>query len=76
ACPECGAEYAVGVKFCSACGTRLPEPASAKPFCTGCGAEIAEGMRFCGNCGTRQDSLREESYYGTVLYHLRCGAEP
>ncbi len=54
-CPECGAEYAEGIKFCSACGTRLPEPAPAKRFCTGCGAEVAEGMRFCSNCGTRQD---------------------
>lgn len=54
-CPDCGAEYGEGAKFCSACGTRLPEPAPAKRFCTGCGAEVTEGMRFCSTCGTRQE---------------------
>lgn len=28
-CPECGAENAPGVKFCTACGNRLPAPEAA-----------------------------------------------
>ena len=56
-CPNCGNVNAEGFKFCSSCGTRLPEsaPTPQKRFCSHCGAEVAEGMRFCSTCGTRQE---------------------
>ncbi len=54
-CPNCGKVNAEGCKFCSDCGTKLPEKIEVKKrFCTECGAEVADGMKFCSGCGARQ----------------------
>ncbi len=53
ACPSCGHQNTGGSKFCSECGTKLPE-ATGKRFCNQCGQEIAPGAKFCGNCGAKQ----------------------
>ena len=46
-CPNCGAEVALGLKFCGECGS--PMQKSGK--CPACGFENEPGMKFCGNCG-------------------------
>jgi class 3 adenylate cyclase/tetratricopeptide (TPR) repeat protein len=44
-CTKCGAENAVGKKFCSQCGSGLPSR------CPKCGTENPLASRFCGDCG-------------------------
>ena len=55
-CPNCGMQNDVGTKFCSECGTKLPElgPKEEDPNCPGCGEPWAEGVKFCPNCGTKR----------------------
>jgi len=48
-CPNCGAEVALGLKFCGECGTSMKK--SGK--CPSCGHENEPGMKFCGECGTK-----------------------
>lgn len=48
-CPNCGAQVALGLKFCGECGS----PMNAKNICPSCGAENPPGMKFCGECGTK-----------------------
>jgi len=60
-CPNCGAQVAFGVKFCTGCGTPLNWPAQqqTQPLpsnqqqmysCPGCGSPVPFGTRFCPNC--------------------------
>jgi len=51
ACAKCGGTLAEGVKFCSACGTPVPEPKKAEPVCPSCEAKQDPGARFCEHCG-------------------------
>jgi class 3 adenylate cyclase len=44
-CQKCGADNAVGSKFCAECGVRLTVR------CARCDAESAPGARFCSACG-------------------------
>jgi len=55
-CPSCGKANAVGIKFCSECGTKLEEqlPPQSK-FCPSCGTSVVEGVKFCPSCGTKID---------------------
>jgi len=48
-CQSCGAQNAVGTKFCGNCGKSLAPAAKVK--CPKCGAEIPATMKFCGDCG-------------------------
>lgn len=48
-CPNCGAQVALGLKFCGECGS----PMNAKNICSACGAENPPGMKFCGECGNK-----------------------
>lgn len=48
-CPNCGADVALGLKFCGECG----QPLASKKVCPSCGAENDPGMKFCGECGTK-----------------------
>jgi membrane protease subunit (stomatin/prohibitin family) len=48
-CANCGVANPPGAKFCSGCGTPVPQ-APAAAFCTNCGQKV-EG-NFCGACGT------------------------
>jgi len=48
-CGACQFKQAAG-KFCSNCGTGLPQ---APKNCTGCGTLLAAGAKFCANCGTK-----------------------
>jgi len=51
-CTNCGIEIDEGFKFCSGCGT--PVPQSKK--CIQCGAELALKMAFCHECGAPQNA--------------------
>jgi class 3 adenylate cyclase len=45
-CPHCAGEQPDGMRFCGACGGRLPRP------CPVCGtAPTQSDQRFCGGCG-------------------------
>ena len=52
ACPTCGKQNAVGVKFCSDCGGKME---TAKVPCLKCGAQLREGAKFCSECGATQE---------------------
>ncbi len=59
-CAKCGASLPDGQMFCTSCGTRRSESASAAPsnprFCTSCGALAGAGTKFCNACGARLGS--------------------
>lgn len=47
ACSKCGNALPTGAKFCSNCGTPVPQ----KKFCTNCGTQLNAESKFCSNCG-------------------------
>ncbi len=57
-CPNCGSDVGYGIKFCSACGGKMPE-VNANLRCVVCGATIAEGCAFCTTCGTKVERANE-----------------
>jgi hypothetical protein len=58
-CPDCGAENALGNKFCNSCGKQLPDSVTDTNtqvtketwFCSRCGCENSANSRFCNSCG-------------------------
>jgi membrane protease subunit (stomatin/prohibitin family) len=48
ACPKCGTVADAGSKFCSSCGTALPQAVE----CPACHAQNDPGSKFCDQCGT------------------------
>lgn len=61
-CPSCGNAVGPELKFCTVCGTQLPDPddssnlASSTPktlTCRNCGSELKTGQNFCIVCGTK-----------------------
>lgn len=46
-CGHCAAPLSAEDRFCSECGTPVPEAVG----CGGCGAALAEDDRFCSECG-------------------------
>ena len=48
-CANCGAELEPGTKFCSECGTAVPQI----KVCPECGSEQKPEAKFCSNCGHR-----------------------
>ena len=62
-CTNCGNEIALGVAFCSNCGTKAPEdpvaPTPAAPtskVCPGCGKVEGPEVAFCSGCGCKFDN--------------------
>ena len=57
-CPSCGATFPAETKFCTCCGTRLPDAQQPEPvkmmFCFNCGAKIPADAAVCPSCGTPQ----------------------
>ncbi len=58
-CPNYGAEMKDGALFCTACGTKLPEPPVEEDIpaevnaCENCGKPLGEGALFCSGCGQK-----------------------
>ena len=54
-CTKCGKEVFATNKFCTACGTQVPEQgAGERPlFCAKCGKEMPEASKFCTACGAQ-----------------------
>ena len=64
-CTVCYQRSAAGMRFCTSCGTPLPEVEPPRPLfvddtlisavpvgtCRSCGAVVADGLRFCTGCG-------------------------
>ncbi len=63
ACPSCNQPNAAGAKFCSNCGSKIPQPGA----CPECGATNAPGAKFCSGCGTKMGAASAEC--------PKCGAE-
>lgn len=55
-CTSCGANILVGQKFCSSCGTRIPEEEPHIHKCLSCGTELSENQAFCPMCGIRVEN--------------------
>lgn len=57
-CPSCGATFPAETKFCTCCGTKLPDTPQPEPvktmFCFNCGAKIPAEAAVCPSCGTPQ----------------------
>lgn len=54
ACPKCGAQNNITMKFCGSCGSKLIETV----ICPHCGKENSGEMKFCGECGSPLDALK------------------
>ena len=57
-CPSCNAIVEKGQKFCTSCGSKLPEnpkvvveDSENVKKCSNCGAELKQGAKFCTECG-------------------------
>ncbi len=53
-CDKCGIENGSDARFCSHCGTKLPEEVGQD--CSSCGGHNEPDALFCSNCGTRLSS--------------------
>lgn len=54
-CTNCGAQNALGAKFCQECGQSLQPKTRVAPLaavCKSCGAKLAAEAKFCPECGT------------------------
>lgn len=48
-CNNCGNQINEGEKFCTQCGTPVPQ----ERLCPSCQAKLPDGAIFCGQCGTK-----------------------
>lgn len=66
-CPNCGSNVPEQGQYCSACGTKYPEPQEAEAeaeevefhTCKGCGAQVMKEEAYCTKCGEKQDEKQE-----------------
>lgn len=59
-CPNCQAVMQKNAKFCSSCGTAIPQPEPETKIqkCSECGEVLPEGAKFCANCGAMVEQQR------------------
>ena len=50
-CQQCRIPMNEGARFCSQCGTPVPQP-PVTLVCQKCQSELPEGAKFCTECGT------------------------
>ena len=50
-CPNCNNEVSDNAKFCTHCGSKLPQIA----YCWQCGVGLPQNAKFCPQCGTPQN---------------------
>eukprot|EP01088_Endostelium_zonatum_P022336 TRINITY_DN9499_c0_g1_i1.p1 TRINITY_DN9499_c0_g1~~TRINITY_DN9499_c0_g1_i1.p1 ORF type:complete len:127 (-),score=24.10 TRINITY_DN9499_c0_g1_i1:28-408(-) len=63
-CHKCSATVAVGSKFCTGCGSSVPQSnnnqntnhstTSSISVCRQCNHQLKPGSKFCTTCGTKQ----------------------
>src|SRR3990170_4427111 len=72
ACPKCGANNPVNMKFCGTCGADTT--AVGKP-CVKCGKPVAPGLKFCGECGSSQTVKCPDGHEapGNMKFCPECG---
>ena len=72
ACPKCGANNPVNIKFCGTCGADTT--AVGKP-CVKCGKPVAPGLKFCGECGSAQTVKCPDGHEapGNMKFCPECG---
>jgi len=72
ACPKCGANNPVNMKFCGTCGADTT--AVGKP-CVKCGKPVAPGLKFCGECGSAQTVKCPDGHEapGNMKFCPECG---
>lgn len=58
-CPACGEKLNKNARYCSTCGTAIPN--AKKNVCVSCGAKLVEGAKYCASCGTavETESVKE-----------------
>lgn len=52
-CPGCHAEFEMGAKFCTQCGTGLTREFIQNPVCPKCAKKYPEGSNYCDDDGNR-----------------------
>jgi hypothetical protein len=52
-CPKCGAEFAIGTKFCQNCGCNLKAEVIENPTCPKCHKTFPTGTKFCDTDGSK-----------------------
>ena len=75
-CQQCQAELMETAKFCSECGTEVPEP-QPPPICQQCRTELMGNAKFCFQCGTKvlapQDAIYDSGNRLAELgYHQKA----
>lgn len=80
-CAQCGAPLEDGMRFCTNCGTPVPErpdPAQSVPprqdtaascipgICPHCGSRLNPGARFCTVCGTLAPEMPASEWRGAA----------
>ena len=65
-CPNCKAECADDIAFCTACGANLSnvQSESAPAFCPKCGNKLEPGAAFCPKCGNKLDGSAPKKAVG------------
>ncbi len=78
-CPGCQAEYAVGTKFCTHCGTDLSREFLQNPVCPQCGKKYPLGSNYCDDDGARlveEETLVPKCVSLQEDVHSRCEVLP
>jgi membrane protease subunit (stomatin/prohibitin family) len=72
ACPKCGHNNPVSMKFCGNCGADTT--AVGKP-CVKCGKPVPPGLKFCGECGSAQTVKCPDGHEvpGNMKFCPECG---